>query len=136
VPDVAAALRRVEQFGYEIIKPLGEAEERTMGVNEEIVDGKEGDVVEGYKHVFRQLAFVRDPDVSDFFFEGLLMVIHRNRIVKVKLTCCRAIGSSWYLRLSNPLNRVKSIHRTTQLPEVFRALIPCTSLSVLRRYKF
>lgn len=67
MPDVAAALKRVEEFGYEVIKPLGEAEESTMGVSEEIVDGKEGDVVEGYKHVFRQLAFVKDPDVSCFF---------------------------------------------------------------------
>ena len=77
MPDVAAALKRVEEFGYEVIKPLGEAEESTMGVSEEIVDSKEGDVVEGYKHVFRQLAFVRDPDVSGFFFEGLLVGIDK-----------------------------------------------------------
>jgi lactoylglutathione lyase len=64
VPDVAAALKRVEEFGYEIIKPLGDAEESTMGVGGGIVEGKEGEVVGGYKHVFRQLAFVRDPDVS------------------------------------------------------------------------
>lgn len=64
VPDVAAALKRVEEFGYEVIKPLGEAENGQMGVSDVVVSGKEGPVNEGYKHVFRQLAFVKDPDVS------------------------------------------------------------------------
>ncbi|CAI6339075.1 unnamed protein product [Periconia digitata] len=73
VPDVAAALDRVKNFGFEVIKPLGEAKESTMGV-----PMKEGDmkvqcvgesvaVDEGYKRVFEQLAFVKDPDVSFFF---------------------------------------------------------------------
>ena len=35
-----------------------------MGVSDVVVSGKEGPVDEGYKHVFRQLAFVKDPDVS------------------------------------------------------------------------
>lgn len=64
---MAAALKRVEEFGYAIVKPLGEAQESTMGVNAKIVQGGEGEVAEGYKHVFRQLAFVRDPDVSFLF---------------------------------------------------------------------
>ncbi|KAF2704125.1 Glyoxalase/Bleomycin resistance protein/Dihydroxybiphenyl dioxygenase [Pleomassaria siparia CBS 279.74] len=62
VPDVSLALQRVVDFGYEIIKPLGEAEEKTMGVSSKVVSGQVGEVVEGYKKVFRQLAFVRDPD--------------------------------------------------------------------------
>lgn len=33
-----------------------------MGVSERIVKGEEGEVMEGYRHVFQQLAFVRDPD--------------------------------------------------------------------------
>jgi lactoylglutathione lyase len=70
VPDVATALKRVEEFGYEVIKPLGKAEESTMGVSTEIVEGKEGGVAEGYKHVFQQLAFIRDPDVSTYFLRA------------------------------------------------------------------
>jgi lactoylglutathione lyase len=68
VPDVGEALERVKKFGYEVIKPLGEAEEAQMGVPMKAMEGKE--VVEGYKHVFRQLAFVRDPDVSVMGFFG------------------------------------------------------------------
>ena len=64
VPDVDAALDRVKGFGFEVIKPLDEAEVGTMGLPERVVEGKEGEVAEGYKHVCRQLAFVRDPDVS------------------------------------------------------------------------
>lgn len=72
VPDVAEAVDRVKSFGYEVIKPLGEAEEDTMAVSQEIVENKFGAVEEGYKHVFRQLAFVKDPDVSvDFAQSGL-----------------------------------------------------------------
>ncbi|KAF1972304.1 Glyoxalase/Bleomycin resistance protein/Dihydroxybiphenyl dioxygenase [Bimuria novae-zelandiae CBS 107.79] len=59
VPDVAAALSRVQSFGFQIIKPLGEAEVSTMGLPPRV---GEAEVNEGYKHVFRQLAFVRDPD--------------------------------------------------------------------------
>ncbi|KAF2122072.1 Glyoxalase/Bleomycin resistance protein/Dihydroxybiphenyl dioxygenase [Lophiotrema nucula] len=62
VPDVAAALERVKSFGYEVIKPLDSAEVKDMAVPGAVVEGKEGEVVEGYKNVFRQLAFVRDPD--------------------------------------------------------------------------
>lgn len=64
VPDVAATLERVRGFGFEVVKPLGEAAGlASMGLPEE-----GGEVVEGYRVVFRQLAFVRDPDVSFFFF--------------------------------------------------------------------
>ncbi|KAH7378698.1 Glyoxalase/Bleomycin resistance protein/Dihydroxybiphenyl dioxygenase [Pyrenochaeta sp. MPI-SDFR-AT-0127] len=62
VPDVAEALDRVRSFGYEIIKPLDEAREEQMGLSDEVVKGKFGGVNEGYKHIFRQLAFVQDPD--------------------------------------------------------------------------
>ncbi|KAF1950313.1 Glyoxalase/Bleomycin resistance protein/Dihydroxybiphenyl dioxygenase [Byssothecium circinans] len=64
VPDVGAAIERVERFGYEVIKPLGEAEDEAMGVPVDEGSGQvEGGLVdEGYKQVFRQLAFVRDPD--------------------------------------------------------------------------
>jgi lactoylglutathione lyase len=64
VPDVTKALERVKGFGYDIIKPLDEANVEQMGLPDDIVKGKYEAVHEGYKHVFRQLAFVRDPDVS------------------------------------------------------------------------
>ncbi|KAF2449066.1 Glyoxalase/Bleomycin resistance protein/Dihydroxybiphenyl dioxygenase [Karstenula rhodostoma CBS 690.94] len=62
VPDVQEALERVKEFGFEVIKPLGEDGEGGMGLPERVVKGEMGSVSEGYKHVFRQLAFVRDPD--------------------------------------------------------------------------
>ncbi|KAH7393621.1 Glyoxalase/Bleomycin resistance protein/Dihydroxybiphenyl dioxygenase [Cadophora sp. MPI-SDFR-AT-0126] len=64
VPDVKEVLDRAKEFGVEVIKPLGESEVGQYGV-EGLEEGKveEGrDVVEGYKFVFRQLAFLRDPD--------------------------------------------------------------------------
>jgi lactoylglutathione lyase len=64
VPDVSETLARVGSFGYEIIKPLNEARVEQMGMPEGVVEGREGKVEEGYEGVFRQLAFVRDPDVS------------------------------------------------------------------------
>ena len=64
VPDVSEAVGRVKSFGYEIIKPLDEAKVEQMGLPQDVVEGKHGDVHEGYKHVFKQLAFVKDPDVS------------------------------------------------------------------------
>ncbi|KAF2258561.1 Glyoxalase/Bleomycin resistance protein/Dihydroxybiphenyl dioxygenase [Lojkania enalia] len=62
VPDVAKTIERVKDFGYEVIKPLGEAKVEQMGLPDTVVKGNTGVVDEGYKHVFRQLAFVRDPD--------------------------------------------------------------------------
>ncbi|KAF2178013.1 Glyoxalase/Bleomycin resistance protein/Dihydroxybiphenyl dioxygenase [Zopfia rhizophila CBS 207.26] len=59
VPDVGEALKRVKEFGYEVIKPLDEAKVGQMGLPRNVA---EEEVVEGYRHVFRQLAFVRDPD--------------------------------------------------------------------------
>ena len=67
VPDVAETLSRVRSFGYEVIKPLDEAAEEQMGLPEDVVRGRYGGVAEGYKHVFKQLAFVKDPDVSSYF---------------------------------------------------------------------
>lgn len=64
VPDVTAALERVKSFGYEVTKPLDEAKEEQMGMPDSVVEGEFGAVDEGYKRVFRQLAFVKDPDVS------------------------------------------------------------------------
>jgi lactoylglutathione lyase len=61
VPDAVAAVERAKSFGYEVIKPLGEAKVEQMAVPRGV---KDGDVDEGYRHVFRQLAFVKDPDVS------------------------------------------------------------------------
>ncbi len=76
VPDVDASLKRVEEFGYKIIKPLGEAKTSQFGVPD-FVKGEE--VAEGYKHVFRQLAFIVDPDVSEirifFYIHAFLMAI-------------------------------------------------------------
>lgn len=64
VPDVAEATNRVKSFGFEVMKPLDEAKEDQMALPDEIVQGKHGEVVEGYKHIFKQLTFVKDPDVS------------------------------------------------------------------------
>lgn len=61
VPDVAQALARAQELGYRIIKPLGQAEVGQMGVPDFV---KSEDIAEGYKYVFRQLAFIVDPDVS------------------------------------------------------------------------
>ncbi|KAF2827251.1 Glyoxalase/Bleomycin resistance protein/Dihydroxybiphenyl dioxygenase [Ophiobolus disseminans] len=62
VPDVAQTLERVKSFGCEVIKPLEEARVEQMGLPQDVVEGSHGEVHEGYKHVFRQLAFVKDPD--------------------------------------------------------------------------
>ena len=62
VPDVEEVLDRVREFGYRVIKPLGEDKVEQMGVPGFV---KGGNVEEGYKHVFRQLAFVVDLDVSN-----------------------------------------------------------------------
>ncbi|KAF2007962.1 Glyoxalase/Bleomycin resistance protein/Dihydroxybiphenyl dioxygenase [Amniculicola lignicola CBS 123094] len=59
VPDVGTVLERVREFGYEVIKPLGESKVTQMGLPAHV---KDAEVVEGYKWVFEQLAFVRDPD--------------------------------------------------------------------------
>jgi lactoylglutathione lyase len=64
VPDVAEALERVKRFGFEVIKPLDEAKEKQMGLPDEVLKGGYGSVPDGYKHVFKQLVFVKDPDVS------------------------------------------------------------------------
>lgn len=62
VPDVPAALERVQRFGLEVIKPLNDDREDQMGLHPEVEQGKHGIVADGYKHIFRQLAFVKDPD--------------------------------------------------------------------------
>jgi lactoylglutathione lyase len=64
VPDVAAALERVQSFGYEVIKPMDDAKVEQMALPDVVVEGKHGEIAEGYVHVFKQLAFVKDPDVS------------------------------------------------------------------------
>jgi lactoylglutathione lyase len=61
VPDPAKAIERVKSFGYEVIKPLGDVEEEKMGIP---VDRGGDPLDDGYKQVWRQLAFVKDPDVS------------------------------------------------------------------------
>lgn len=100
MPDVSAALKRVEEFGYEIIKPLGDAEEVRMGVSAKIVSGTEGVVDEGYKHVFRQLAFVRDPDVSSSLF-SFRRDAWEGKGMGTWLTWLRGIGSSLCRKSSN-----------------------------------
>lgn len=64
VPDVEKALERVKSFGYEVIKPLGESKPEQYGVPDFLPLDK---VDQGYQHVFKQLAFVKDPDVSYAF---------------------------------------------------------------------
>jgi lactoylglutathione lyase len=64
VPNVAETLARIKNFGYEVLKPLNEANVEQMGLPEDAMKGKFEEVHAGYKHVFKQLAFVKDPDVS------------------------------------------------------------------------
>jgi lactoylglutathione lyase len=64
VPNVAETLERIASFGYEVIKPLDEAKVEQMGLPDAVVKGQFEGVDEGYKQVFKQLAFVKDPDVS------------------------------------------------------------------------
>jgi lactoylglutathione lyase len=69
VPNVVAALERLKKVcpGVRVLKDVGVGKFETMGVpglgvGEERA-GTENDIVEeGYKKVFRQLAFVEDPD--------------------------------------------------------------------------
>jgi len=89
VPDVEKALKRVEEFGYKIIKPLGEAKASQYGVG----GVQEGQVAEGYNHVFRQLAFILDPDVSS----GLWYV----RSLLADYLFSRVIGSNSYRKSSS-----------------------------------
>jgi lactoylglutathione lyase len=63
---VAETIDRVKSFGFEIIKPLDEAKMTQFGMPDDVAQGKLGEVAEGYKHVFKQLAFAKDPDVSRY----------------------------------------------------------------------
>lgn len=62
VPNVALALQRIQKFGFDIIKPLDDARAEHMGLPPELAQDKHQKVDERYKQIFRQLAFVRDPD--------------------------------------------------------------------------
>jgi lactoylglutathione lyase len=64
VPDVAEAVERVKGFGYEVIKPWDEANDEQMGLPEDALSGKYGKISEAFRHSFRQIALVKDPDVS------------------------------------------------------------------------
>lgn len=88
VPDVGDVLKRASEMGYRVIKPLGEAKLEQFGVPSSV---KSEDVVEGYKFVFRQLAFIVDPDVSD------LCVLSDWR--RTGLMIDRVIGLKSYLML-------------------------------------
>jgi len=57
VPDVPAALARLEKAGAKVFKPLGVATNATIP----IPDGKV-EIVEGFKEVYRQIAMIQDPD--------------------------------------------------------------------------
>jgi len=61
VPDVGEVLERCRGAGYKILKDLGDGGGSTEKLG---VPGflRVEDVSEGYKFVFRQLAFVEDPD--------------------------------------------------------------------------
>lgn len=95
VPDVAETLERVRSFGFEVIKPLDKAKTEQMGMPADIVQGQHGEVAEGYKNVFKQLAFVKDPDVSS----------HATQESLPHADLDRAIGLSLYLKW---LNRERS----------------------------
>jgi catechol 2,3-dioxygenase-like lactoylglutathione lyase family enzyme len=91
VPDVVAALARVKKFGYEVVKPLDEANEEQMGMPPEAIAGKFGEVAEGYKFLLRQLAFVKDPDVSvaDAKLEWFASYLPRVGLLgRASATCC------------------------------------------------
>lgn len=96
VPDVAQALERASSFGYEIIKPLNEAKVDQMGMPDEVVQGKHGEVAEGYKHVFKQLAFVKDPDVSVYNanYFGRMLIVLQGLLGRVRTTGRKVVKNS------------------------------------------
>jgi lactoylglutathione lyase len=90
VPDVAETLERIKSFGYEAIKPLDDAKVEQMGLPDCVVEGRFGVVDEGYKHVFKQLAFVKDPDVSQIVLVKRLSSWCANDINRgIGLSLCR-----------------------------------------------
>jgi lactoylglutathione lyase len=64
VPDVPAALAHLTAHGVKIIKDLGVATRESVPLSQwEAQRGLGlGELHQGYKHVFKQIAFVRDPD--------------------------------------------------------------------------
>jgi lactoylglutathione lyase len=83
VPDVVAGLARVKEFGYEVVKPLDEAKDEQMGMPPEAIAGRFGELAEVCKFLLKQLAFVKDPDVS----EG-----NQRELVRTVLIFARGIG--------------------------------------------
>ncbi|KZO96828.1 Glyoxalase/Bleomycin resistance protein/Dihydroxybiphenyl dioxygenase [Calocera viscosa TUFC12733] len=57
VPDVPAAIARLEKFGAKVFKPLGVATNETIPVPPGKVE-----IVDGYKDLYRQIAMIQDPD--------------------------------------------------------------------------
>ncbi|KAA8912976.1 Glyoxalase/Bleomycin resistance protein/Dihydroxybiphenyl dioxygenase [Sphaerosporella brunnea] len=64
VPDVAVAIERLKKVypELEVLKGLGDDSFASMGIPPTRRGGEDNDVQAGYKAVFRQLAFVKDPD--------------------------------------------------------------------------
>jgi lactoylglutathione lyase len=64
VPDVGATIERLKKVcpDLEVLKGLGEDSFASMGVPYTGEGGEDSKVEDGYKAVFRQLAFVKDPD--------------------------------------------------------------------------
>ena len=64
VPDVPAALKRLEENGVKVIKPLGVTTNRSIPISEweENKGVGVGEIHPNYKAVFDNIAFVQDPD--------------------------------------------------------------------------
>ena len=64
VPDVPAAVKRLEEAGVKVLKPLGATTKESIPISEwEIGKGVGlGDIHDNYRAVFDNIAFVQDPD--------------------------------------------------------------------------
>jgi catechol 2,3-dioxygenase-like lactoylglutathione lyase family enzyme len=96
VPNVAETVERVKSFGFEIIKPLDEAKMTQFGMPDDVAQGKLGEVPEGYKHVFKQLAFAKDPDVSrdveNRLLECCVLILILGLLGRVRATGCKDLN--------------------------------------------
>lgn len=63
VPDVPAAVKRMQDAGVPILKPLGVSTRESIPLTKWEADQGvgHGEIHENYKHIFDQIAFVQDP---------------------------------------------------------------------------
>ncbi|KAK9378721.1 Glyoxalase/Bleomycin resistance protein/Dihydroxybiphenyl dioxygenase [Kockiozyma suomiensis] len=64
VPDVPAAIERLTKLGVKVFKPLGVSSRETIPLSEweESRGIGKGTIHENYHNIFKQIAFVQDPD--------------------------------------------------------------------------